>query len=797
MISPVDQTLSEWKDDGSLGQNASFRPELAVETRILVLAPSRNDARLTASFLHKADLQAEISQDRFELCRQIGKGAGAVLVAEETLDDECVKMLAAELHAQPSWSDLPLLIVTGTGEATRNRQRYLAILGPVANIAIVERPVRPATLVASCHVALRSRRRQYQVRDLLEDRQEVVESISDAFLTFDPNWRCTFLNEKAASLTGRTPDEVLGKPLWDLFPEAWFQPLQQKLAGGPQDASNLDFEQYHARTKRWLDVRVFPTTKGVSIFINDVTERRQARQQLRESKARLQFALESAQIGDWDLNLTDGTVYHSLRHDQAFGYSEPIPDWTFDTFIEHIHPDDREAVVSRYESAIAGNEPWRFECRVTWPDESLHWIAVHGSLYHDGEGRASRMIGIIMDITARKDAEQAQLHQTQALRDADQKKDEFLAMLSHELRNPLASVANAATLILSGADPESYTWAAGVIERQTRQLAHLIDDLLDVSRISTGKIHLRKAVVDAALILDRACETARPLVQERGHNLVCRYPAGALWLEADATRIEQVVLNLLTNAAKYTPNGGRIELCASEQDGELVIRVRDNGTGIVPERVPEMFQLFAQGERSIARSEGGLGIGLTIVQKIVEMHGGRVIAESDGPNKGSTFSVYLPSTNKRVAKLASLPQVDSAAKPSPGNSPKCLRVLIVDDNTHSAQGLARLLARAGHDTVVAYDGPQALEQAAAISPEAVVLDIGLPGMDGYEVAKRLRERQSIHGTERAPLIIAVTGYGHDDDRQRSQDAGFDHHLVKPVDFAELKQLLSVEAAQRP
>ncbi len=329
-------------------------------------------------------------------------------------------------------------------------------------------------------------------------------------------------------------------------------------------------------------------------------------------------------------------------------------------------------------------------------------------------------------------------HNEEVLRNADRRKDEFLAMLAHELRNPLASVASAVAVLQGTNDAEGHDWATGVIARQTGQLSHLIDDLLDVSRITTGKIRLRKEIVDVASILDRARESARPLVTERQHELVCYYPQGEMWIEVDPMRVEQIVLNLLTNAAKYTPTGGRIELSARSIGGELSISVQDNGMGILPQRLPEMFELFAQGERSIARSEGGLGIGLTIVQKLTEMHGGRVEAHSAGPNRGSNFTIHLP---------ASVPSGESQGKKPlfpAADSVHALRVLIVDDNVDTAEGLGRLLKRAGHQIALAHEGRQALERARTFLPDAIVLDIGLPGMDGFEVVRPAAGRALWH-----------------------------------------------------
>ena len=259
-----------------------------------------------------------------------------------------------------------------------------------------------------------------------------------------------------------------------------------------------------------------------------------------------------------------------------------------------------------------------------------------------------------------------------------------------------------------------------------------------------------------------------------------------MWIEADPTRVEQIVLNLLTNAAKYTPTGGRIELAARGMGRELLISVHDNGMGIPPQRLPEMFELFAQGERSIARSEGGLGIGLTIVQKLTEMHGGRVEAHSAGPNRGSTFTIHLPASTPSEASQGQRSPFPAAA------SLHALRVLIVDDNVDTAEGLGRLLKRAGHQVALAHEGRQALDRARTFSPDAIVLDIGLPGMDGFEVVRLLRAEPC--GVD--ALIVAVTGYGQEEDRRRTLDAGFDHHLVKPVEFAALTKLLEGPALKK-
>ncbi|HTK74277.1 MAG TPA: ATP-binding protein [Gemmataceae bacterium] len=368
--------------------------------------------------------------------------------------------------------------------------------------------------------------------------------------------------------------------------------------------------------------------------------------------------------------------------------------------------------------------------------------------------------------------------QTLALKEADRHKDEFLAMLAHELRNPLAAVNNAVTVLKLSSGEESRNWASDVVERQVRQLVRLIDDLLDVSRITSGKIRLRKEYLDAGAIIDQAVDSARPLIEDRRHTLTVSADRGHLPVHADATRVEQIVVNLLTNAAKYTESGGHIWLTAEPLGDQVVICVRDDGIGIPPEKLPEMFQLFKQGDRSLARSEGGLGIGLTIVQKLAEMHGGSVDARSDGPDKGSEFIVRLPLERK--------PAADGApARGGPRAKLRGSRILVVEDNEDTARGMVRLLKLLGNEAVAVYDGREALDMARTFGPDYVLLDIGLPGMNGYDVAAALRADETLVD----PIIVAVSGYGQEEDRRRSFAAGFDHHLVKPVDLESLAELI--------
>jgi signal transduction histidine kinase len=365
------------------------------------------------------------------------------------------------------------------------------------------------------------------------------------------------------------------------------------------------------------------------------------------------------------------------------------------------------------------------------------------------------------------------------LREADHRKDEFLALLAHELRNPLASVRNAASIMrMKEPQDQELMWCRQVIERQADQLTRLVDDLLDVSRITQGKIKLRMQTLDLAEVVSCAVETTRSLVEKHHHSLHVRLPDDKVLLHGDLTRLTQVVANLLTNAAKYQNDGGRIELTVQQNDGRVSIRVRDEGIGIAPEMLTQIFELFAQGERSLDRAQGGLGIGLSLVKSLVEMHGGNVTAASEGLGKGSEITVHLPCHR--------IPQIPVKTEDDPiviGNGAK-RRMLVVDDNRDAADSLHMLMKMRGFEVQVAYDGNQAIEMAATYQPGVVLLDIGLPGLDGYEVCRRMRQQGLTDAR-----IIALSGYGQDRDRELSKEAGFNLHAVKPVQIDELIKMI--------
>jgi PAS domain S-box-containing protein len=411
------------------------------------------------------------------------------------------------------------------------------------------------------------------------------------------------------------------------------------------------------------------------------------------------------------------------------------------------------------------------------------WLRVTVDPVRDVAGAIKGGVCIALDITDRRRLEEELRRRAEELSVADRRKDEFLAMLAHELRNPLAPIANALEAIRQGHSDEAATEESlEIAVRQVGHMSHLLDDLLDVSRFTRGNIQLRKIPVELASVLNQAVETSRPLIETGRHQLSISFPDAPVWLEGDPTRLAQIVSNLLNNAAKYTERGGQIALSAKREGTEAVVRVRDNGIGLSTEMLPRVFDLFAQEDRSLDRAQGGLGIGLTLVRSLVHLHSGSVSVESRGPGQGSEFIVRLPVSTRTGAKPVTR-EGDQAAN---ATFQRVLQLLVVDDSHDSARSLARVLKLWGHDVRVAHDGPTAIEIVASEPLDAVLLDIGLPRMDGYQVAERLRTQ---FGAAR-PVLVALTGYGQEEDRARSRSAGFDHHLVKPVELESLRQMLS-------
>jgi PAS domain S-box-containing protein len=505
--------------------------------------------------------------------------------------------------------------------------------------------------------------------------------------------------------------------------------------------------------------------------IEDIHERHMAEERalLHEERARL--ALDIARLGTWSWSADTAAVEADKRSREICGLP-PAGAVDLHDVGNRVHREDWTRVRDTARRAFETGSPFAEEFRFVHPGGSIRWVVVRGRVVRASQTRTPLMLGSVLDVTARRTAEEA-------LRMADRQKDDFLALLSHELRNPLAPIRTAVHLLKlrHGHDPDVQRLHA-VIERQVQHLVRLVDDLLDVSRVLRGKIELRPETLDVADVVAMAVETTRPTIDAQRQQLQLELPPSPLYVHGDQVRLAQVIGNLLHNASKFSDRGSRVGLTVERRDGHVMIHVRDSGTGIAPEMLPMIFEPFVQADRSLERSQGGLGIGLTLVRKIIELHGGTVAAISEGLARGSEFVVGLPSV--------SAPERLGAVQPIPAPALRQgLRVLVVDDNIDAAESLAALLKLRGLVVSVAHNGQDALAQALQQRPDVVLLDIGLPGMNGYEVAAALRRNAG-----RGPALIAITGYGQDADARRAAEAGFDRHLVKPVDAGELELVLA-------
>jgi len=485
----------------------------------------------------------------------------------------------------------------------------------------------------------------------------------------------------------------------------------------------------------------------------------------------MRLVLQAANAGTWEWNLLTGEVVWSQTLHALAGLPYDTAPKHPDVFIQMIHPDDRAAAWKRFESTLTSNQlDFNHEFRIVRADGAVRWMLSQARIVRSFTGEAERVFGINLDITERKLAEET-------LRQADRRKDEFLAMLAHELRNPLAAIQNGLSLArVEDLDIEQKRWNDEMLDRQVGQLGRLIDDLLDVSRITQHKIELKRRRVPVQRLLQRSIDSTRPQIEDARHQLTVELVEQPLWVDADASRMEQVFVNLLANAAKYTHEGGRLTVRLTQDDGQAVVSVADSGIGIAHEMLPRVFDLFTQAEQGLDRSQGGLGIGLTLVRRLVELHGGAVSAKSEGIGRGSEFTVRLP--------LAEQPMDEASDAPSTATASTPRKVLVVDDNRDAAIALAMLLQSSGHTVSIAHSGREALNVAAQFQPQVVLLDLGLPEMNGFELAPLLRESMP------QVRLIAVSGYGQLEDKVRSKAAGFEDHLVKPTKDEDVLSLLN-------
>jgi PAS domain S-box-containing protein len=601
----------------------------------------------------------------------------------------------------------------------------------------------------------------------------------------DVQGRYVFANDSALKVFRCTREQLYGHGDDDVFPAetaAQFKQNDQWALSSEAGVQVLETLEHSDGIVHHSVVSKFPILgpEGGPALVGgmaiDITDRLRAERVLAESEQRFRQLAENITEVFWMTDpQTTKVLYISPAYERIWGRSCQSLYENPRSFMDAIHPDDRERVRSAVLERQSRGEQTDKEYRVVRPDGSIRWVRDRAFPVKNAAGEFYRLVGIIDDFTEQKQAEEA-------LKEADRRKDEFLATLAHELRNPLAPIRNATQVLrLKELDDPHLRSARDMIDRQVQQMVRLIDDLLDISRITRGKFQLRKERVEVAAVVHSAVEASRPLIDALAHDLTVKVPQESIHLEADPIRLAQVLSNLLNNAAKYTEKGGHIWLTAERQDAELVLSVRDTGIGIAADHLPRLFEMFSQIAPALERSQGGLGIGLALVRGLVELHGGRVEARSAGLARGSEFTVRLPVAEEPQRT----PPQTRAEGEQAGVGTKC-RILLADDLRDSVDSLAMMLRLAGHDIQTAYDGLEAVQAAATFRPDVVVLDIGMPKMNGYDAARHIRQQP----WGKDMLLVALTGWGQEDDKRRTFEAGFDHHLTKPVEPEALEKLLT-------
>ncbi|MFL6292336.1 MAG: response regulator [Thermoanaerobaculia bacterium] len=607
------------------------------------------------------------------------------------------------------------------------------------------------------------------------------------------DFRVEYVNDAASRANGMTREEQVGRTVLEILPhhrESGLFDVYRRVTetGEPFETDAFLFHWDHPPNRRWFDIRATKLGDGFAAAWRDVTWRRESEESLRRSREHLQFVSDAAAVGVAHCSSDWRFVFVNQMYAARLGLT---PDQVMGRGVVEVLGDEVAEAIRPYVESVLSGVPVEYETEVAYPGAGPRYLHCAYTPEVDAKGRVIGWVAAITDLTERHRLEEDLRRSEESLKEADRRKDEFLATLAHELRNPLAPIRNAVQILrVQGPEDPGLQWAREVIDRQVQQLTRLVDDLLDVSRITRGRIELRKERVDLAAVLERALETSRPAVEAARHRLTVAFPEGPVWVAVDLTRMAQVLSNLINNAAKYTRPGGHIEVSASVVDGQAAIaaiEVRDDGLGIAPEMLSRIFDLFAQVDTSLERAQGGLGIGLTIARNLVEMHGGSMQAASAGLGRGSAFTVRLPLACEEDARPAAEADRGQEAGEKAGAG---LRILVVDDNQDSADSLAVWLRLKGHEVRAAYDGPEALAAAREQRPDLVLLDIGMPGMSGYEVARRLRA----HPDTRQTRLVAMTGWGQEEDRRQSREAGFDQHLVKPLEPRVLEELLAGLAA---
>ena len=650
-----------------------------------------------------------------------------------------------------------------------------------------------STVVKHC----KENRARVQAEDALTENTEslhkqrrlyeaVLSNNPDPVYTFDLSGRFTYANDALLAIWGLTWDEAIGKDCYELGYEKWhadmhMREIKQVIETKKPIRSDVFFHgALGPRTYDYIFVPVLDADGNVEAIAGstrDVTERNEAEKMAREAEARRRIALEASHsfgIWDWDIekNLFTadqrlGELFNLTPEETAYGVPIERP-------LEYVHPEDIPVIEAAIQESIATGKPYDQQYRVLQKDGSIRWGSFRGRVIYDESGKAVRFPGVGVDITREQNA-------VTALQEADKRKDEFLATLAHELRNPLAPIRNAVEILQSGMfskDKKQESFL--LVERQVTQMVRLVDDLMDVSRITRGKIRLSRSPLDICDAIRDAIESVQPMIDESNHILTVRYPGNDAWVDGDLVRLAQIFTNIINNAAKYTPRGGQIEIKVDTSQTTVTVDITDTGVGIPNDKINDIFDMFSQIDGVLERSQGGLGIGLTLVKRLVELHEGTVAVRSEGEDQGTCISVSFPrvAAEKRAGTKAALFTDDTVDH-------QTLSVLIADDNQDAAITMGWILEAKGCEVVVVEDGPTALNAVKQYTPDLLLLDIGMPGMNGYDLCIALKKLPALKDA----VFVAQTGWGQPSHIKRSKESGFHHHLVKPLDLNDLMPIV--------
>lgn len=691
----------------------------------------------------------------------------AAIAAAQTGRSDILRLECRTTKGAARWWEVTVSPILGSG-------------GEVARILAVSRDITEARSAAE-----KIRVSEERFRSLVTATASIVWGTAGSghFHVDQPAW---------SAFTGQLVEEIFGLGWLDaVHPDD-----RHRATSGWADAisAGAAFETEHRLRRadgqfRHMSVRAVPimgpdkaVLEWVGIHI-DIHDRKLAEGVLRDTEQRIRLATASAELGLWAWYPgTDAVVWENDRPYEIFGLPRDAPPVTARQFLTDF-------VLSEYvvefgqavTLTIETGAHLHFQGRIKRTDGRVRWVEFFGNLQPHHDGDPLRIIGTVSDITANKEREEELRRLAANLSEADRRKTEFLAVLAHELRNPLAPIRHGLQLIRSQAvQAETFGKVRDMLDRQVDQMVRLVNDLLDVARITSGKVELRKQAAEIAELVKGAVETSMPLIEASGHTLVVSVPEAPIWVFVDPGRVSQVISNLLNNAAKYTPSGGTISLNVVLEGTDVMIAVADNGVGIAAHAIGTVFDLFRQVGQDFERSQGGLGIGLSLVRQLIDMHGGTTSAHSAGEGKGSTFTARLA-----VSKPATKVLPANLARPE-GQGSHSLRILIADDNADAADIFCLLLQVSGHTVEVAHDGRTAVNMARTSLPDVVFLDIGMPGMNGFETAKAMRNIPALSNI----ILVALTGWGSEEDKIMSHEAGFDHHLIKPVDLKVIEQLIA-------